>query len=288
MQTKKSYSGTITPGSTSTRQVSYGDSTTASNYANKTDFFNQTIADFLRDECGVDAAYEARNGSTAKFLWIYDVPFLFLIPTAYYGFYGPYSGTAIQAAGTSSSSITKVFNASTSGEYSFSLIFTGNPSTAFALRINGYNGISATYDYRFMKATNAATGGKAVVWVYGNGLSTAALTTTNANGIDLNDDGTMDRDSFSTDTINARVGLSSKAINKTANPGKFPLVPVMAGIWQLQGVYCHLVGYGLPVALDATVENQTEVRIGNRGFIVTCLDEFAAGYLNMGLIEVTD
>ena len=284
MQVTKSYSGTITPGSTSNRQISYGNTATASHYANKTDFFNQAIADFLRGECGVDAAYEARESSTEKFLWIYGVPFLFLIATYAYVPYGPYNGTAIQSTGTAN---TPVFLSASSGDYSFSLVFTGNPKTAFALRIKNRNGaLNNTYDFRFMKATNVATGGKATLWLYGNSVTATAFTTQNLNGIDLNADGTMKESSFSTDTINFCVGIFSKAVNKAESPRKFPLVPVMAGIWQIPGVYCHLVGYGLPAALGADVENQTEVDIAGRRFIVTSLDAFAAGYLNMGLIEV--
>lgn len=280
MQVTKAYSGETTPGTSAARQISYGITNTSVVYGGKTDFLNQTIADFLHDECGVNATYEVRNGSTEKFLWINGVPFLFAVIGTYSHFYGPYSIVAVSAVANT------LFSATASGVYSFSLMFTGNPETSFVLRFKNYNGSILTCPFCFMKAENVVNGKGVLVWRANNTISGFAATS--ANGIDLNVDGTMDETSFSSTATNYFPVLQSKASNKAADPDKIPLVPLMVGVWQIPGVYCHLANWNIPAAMTMTTENQTEFSISGRRFISTTTDTLATTYINMGLIEVTD
>lgn len=297
MQVSKVYSGTLeNVGTTGTRQVSYGLDTTITTYPAKADFINQSIADFLHDECGVDAAYEARGSSTEKFLWVYGVPFLYAMPTAssnFFNLYGPKYATAL-ATGSTTTTVTNYsafFSAASSGLYSFTLYFTGNPKTGFALRVRGYlttASISTSFTVRFVKATHVGSGVDATVWMYGNPSIASNGTFGFTNGVSLNEDGIMDESSFSSATISYQPSLMSKAINKTSSPGKFPLIPMMVGVWRLSGVYYYLTGYGIIPPVAASSVNQTEVEIGGRRLIVTTPEILTAGYINIGLIEVDD
>lgn len=284
MQVLKSYSGEIDVGSTANRLVSYGAAVTVSLYTNKVDFLNQTIASFLHDTCGVDAAYEIRAGSTEKFLWIYDVPFLFTNPN-YMLFYGPFSGNVLIG---NSSSHPGVFSGPAAGVYSFSLVFTGNPETGFALRFMPYNvkTINANLIFCFFKAKNTASGGNSVVWKLGTTVTNGLVGGTN--GIDLDESGNPIQSSYSTATVQYLPYLFSKVTNKAAVPDKLPLVPIMVGIWKLTGMYCLPNGYNLPTPLGVTSENQTEISISGRKFIVTIpsINNTTSGVLNMGLVEV--
>ncbi len=285
MQVIRAFSGTLPAvGSAAARPFSFGMTNTASMYTNKVDFVNQTIADFLHDDCGVDAVYEARDGSTHRFLWICDVPFFFSMASNVNVFtvYGPYSTTALGQTFS-------LFSGAAAGAYSFSLAFTGNPATGFALRFKVYNATSIQTNilFRFMKATNLCNGKQSLVWVYGND-ATIANTIPNANGIDLNEDGSMDRDGFSSTVVAYHPSLNAKTANKLGAQGKFPLVPMLIGIWKPEGIYCHIRGFDLPEALSISTEIQTELMISGRRFINTVAESPRAGFINMGLVEVKE
>ena len=286
MQISKSYSGTLpSVGSTSNRTYIFGVASTATVYQVKLDFINQTIADFLHDECGVDAAYEVRYGDTNKWLWMNGVPFLFVLRSNSSGVWlsVPYD----TSAPTSNYSIS-VFSGKSSGIYSFSLLFAGNPRTGFSLRFKAYNSAAvAPTGFRFMKAKNVANGKDAMVFVYGNPSINTPGVGGNANGIDLNEDGTIDPASFSGVYISYLFSLYGKDVNKNSAKGKFPLVPMMAGIWQLTGIYCHIRGFGIPAAQSCTTEMQTEIEISGRRFLNTVAEAAGGSYINIGLIEVT-
>lgn len=284
MQITKAFSGTLADvGSTSSRRYSFGYASTVTAYWNRVDFINQTIADFLRDDCGVDAAYEARQGDENKFLWIHGVPFLYYAPYNYerWRVWPPFGGTA-----SSASSYVALFSSYNSGAYSFSLVFTGNPRGAFSLRFKQYNSTSVTSSSmaRYIRAKNLLTGGDSLVWAFDSGTSNLG----NCNGIDRKSDGTLDADSFSTAAITYLPSADAKPVNKTSGGGRFPLIPLLFGIWKPLGVYCHIRGFDLPAAMAASVENQTEIEISGRRFINTTSESLSSGYINIGLVEVTD
>lgn len=290
MQISKSYSGTMDNlGSTSARQVSYGVTTTETTYWNRNDFINQTIADFLHNDCGVDAFYEVREGSNNKFLWIYGVPFLFSQTTIttssvqYSRFYGPLYGTALSYVSS------RLFSAATTAIYKFSLCFCGDPNNGFSLRFKMYNSTSLTNEFKFVfcKAKNMLTEKESVVFLFGN-PAPASATISNCNGIDKNEDGSLDDENFSNATILYSPVLQTKNVIKTGGGGKFPLVPINFGIWKSTGFYLHPIGFDLPSALGSSIEAQTEVSISGRRFIVTTRDSPSSSYINAGLIEVSD
>lgn len=284
MQITKAFSGTLDDvGSTSSRQYSFGHASTLTGYWNRIDFINQTIADFLSRDCGVDAVYEARQGNDNKFLWINGVPFLYysLSSNERWVIAPPFGG-----ATSSTSSYVALFGGNNSGTYSFSLVFTGNPKGAFSLRFKGYNATSVTSSSmaRYIKAKNLLTGGNSAVWVFDSGTANFG----NCNGVDLNEDGTLKEDSFSTAIITYLPSISAKLVNKTSGGGHFPLVPLLFGIWRPLGVYCHIRGFELPAAMTAGTENQTEIEISGRRFVNTTPESLTSGYINIGLIEVND
>lgn len=288
MQLIKTYEGVLDPvGATGVRPSSYGVAGNVTVYPAKVDFINRLIADFLKNDCGVNAAYEMRGGDTASFLWVNGAPFLFAPPTAsvnYFNFYGPfYAPALVTGSGTS------FFVRATAGDYSFRLAFAGNPKTGFALRATPYyatNSFAATLCFRFARATNLLNGRDALVWVYNNTVTNTIVS--DANGIDLLEDGSMDAGSFSSPAITYLPSLNGKAVNKTSAAGKFPLAPLLIGPWKLSGIYQHVRGFGLPSALGSHVDAQCEVEISGRRFINTTYESVAAGYINLGLIEVDD
>lgn len=291
MQVTRSYAGTLADvGTTSARQLSFGAAGTQTAYWNKIDFINQTIADFLKNDCGVDVAYEIRDGATVKFLWIYDVPFLFSGSSSTNSFYlyGPYNTTSIAGTSANVPTFFGAYSGTNIGVYSFSLIFCGNPETGFALRFKTYNSsaVKSATCFRFMRAKNTLTGGNAVVWCWGDATAAYGVEN-NANGIDLDENGEMIESSYSTAVISYLFSLNGKAANKDSSGGKVALVPLMIGVWQVPGIYCHIRGLNLTVATTLTTEIQTEIEISGRRFLQTVNENAASGYINMGLIEVT-
>lgn len=284
MQITKGFSGTLADvGSTSSRRYSFGYASTVTTYLNRVDFINQVIADFLHNDCGVDAAYEARYGEENKFLWINGVPFLYYTNSSQERWYvaPPFGGST-----SSTSSYVALFRSYNSGVYSFSLMFTGNPNGAFSLRFKPYDSTSVTSSSmaRYIKAKNLLTNRDSLVWVFDSGTANLG----NCNGIDRKSDGSPDADSFSTASITYLPSISAKPVNKTSGEGRFPLVPLLFGIWRPLDVYCHIRGFDLPAAMAANVENQTEIEISGRRFINTTSESLGSGYINIGLIEVTD
>lgn len=307
MQISKEYAGNIDAvGSSSARQVSYGATGTVTTYQNRVDFVNQTIADFLSEECGVDAAYEVRTGSDVKFLWIFGVSFLFSPASSsnyHFGFFGPFNENALNPGalnnsnGTTSGSVnyhlssySKLFPSNTTGtDYNFTLYFDGDPGKGFVLRIKiGTSNISNGFFFAFMKAKNIINGKNAVVWKYGNGGDSYSSGHW-VNGIDINADGTMDQNSSSTTAISAYYPcLLSRTVDKTSNLGKMPLVPVQFGIYEAVNMYQRPIGFDLPIAMTTVTETQAVIEVSGRKFLVTCSDNSDYTCINLGLIEVPD
>lgn len=303
MQVTKSYAGTVAlESSTASRALSYGTTATTNVYPSKVNTVNNIIANFLSSECGVDAWYGAKSGSADSFLWIYGVPFLFNIlgNTSYAAFYGPLSGNALLngSDGTSSNvgynrGLSKLFNGET-GTYSFSLIFAGNPNNGFSLRFKTYgsNSISQYFMFRFMKGSNLINGLNAVVWsatsIYSNGSPDIATPLLGGmNGIDLNANGTIKEDSFSTATLSYDPLLHTKAVHKTSNGGALPLLPLRVGPYRMNGIYYRPAGFNLPNSASVTSEIQAEITVSGRSFLITNTDSIGLTHINMGLIETT-
>ena len=299
MQISKSYSGTVeSPAVTSSRDISWGVTSKQNLYTNLVDFVNQTVAAFLHNDCGVDAVYEVREGSDYKFLWIYHVPFLFA-PAArssypMTNFCGPLSAVILSTGQYNNATwYSKLFagipTAANGGSYAFGLIFSGNPNTGFMLRIKTYPGtaISSVFSFCFARARNLLNEKDAVVWKYRPYTNASPYFNECMNGVDLEEDDSMDVESFSTNVAVFSHILDTKKVLRTSNPGKLPLVPmVVGGIWQLAGVFQRPANFNLPVANTATVEQQTEIQIAGRKFIVASNDISNANMMNFGLIEV--
>lgn len=301
MQITKSYEGTVTlEAATEAREYSYGYNRTINVYPSKVDTINEIIAGFLRSECGVNAYYETRTGSDYPFLWIYNVPFLFNIPGAerYVVFYPPLgsAGTTSSTVSSTSSTTTQTNLFFTDGvRYSFGLVFCGNSNTGFSLRFK-FTSVSTNLVFRFMKCENIINGTDAVMWsstnVYADGTSTlpsggsGVSAVGGMNGIDL-DDGSINKDSFSTAAMIYDPRLHTKAVHRTSNDGALPLVPLLIGPYRANGIYLRPRGFNLLNAHSLGTEVQAEVTIGGRSFLITNSDGISPMLINMGLIETT-
>lgn len=305
MQLRKYYNGSISAlGSTRARTYSYGNTRTISQYDNKTDFINQTIADFLHDDCGVDATYEIRQGSTEKFLWIYGVPFLFsensISGTSLTGIncYGPTIGN-ISVQSLSYTQRIYIFASPSNVLYNFSLVFAGNPKNGFCLRFSPYNSTSivANTNLIFVKTKNILNNKDSVVFNYPAQSFTVPGPIKNCYFVDINDDGSPDLVNTS---FSYMIGYFPHLLSLPNNlsfdfsDNKFPLVPIMFGYCKANGIYCVPTGFGLPAAQSGTIEVQPEIEIAGRKFIVTSIDgnngsaSNGAIYINLGLIDVTE
>ncbi len=286
MQVTKAYAGTLVGSNvSSSRPTQFGNTKNLAGYWDKIDFINQTIADFLKKECGVEAAYESRHGEANKYLWIYGAPFLFYqysTSSTSFNFAGPYTSSfSVNVPGVSGYTSLSFYSAAAARDYSFSIVFTGNPKTGFTLRFINYNAKVPNNGYyvSFIKAKNLLNQKDSVVWK-AVGLKTCY-------GIDLNEDGMPDKESMPAAVLNFENRAYTEAANKAVSGGNFPLIPMRFGIWKPEGFYLFPDKFGVPAALGANTEMQTEIEISGRKFINTVPETTSYSYINLGLIEVT-
>jgi len=311
MQIKKSYSGSLDSlGSARARVIGLDTTVSMNQYDSKTDFVNQTIADFLHDDCGVDAKYDVGNGSTEKFLWIYGAPFLFIdsatsgTSITYCYCYGYLNNLTTNSQPVVLENPTNrrlaFFLSPTSLNYSFSLGFVGNPKNGFCLRVISYGTtVFSNFIPLFIKTTNILTGQNSMVYTSPNAVTAnnPASMLYNAFPVTFNSDGTIDHEhtnnQYPSGYIQA-IGTSQYTqSSKDLASGKFPLIPIMfGGIHKPNGIYMVPVGFGLPNALSFNIETQPEVTINGRKFILTSLpgasNSSGLAFISCGLIEVTD
>ena len=292
MQLMKRFTGSIgTLGSTAARPKSFGGTGTLAAYASRVDKINGIVADFLREDCGVDAVYQARSGSTGKFLWIWDAAFLFMPPASnnlYFAFYGPYYDTPLMGGSSTGTNTVHNFTffsgTATSVNYDFGLVFTGNSDSCFCLRPirTGENVPQLNGCIKFLKAQNPLNGRHSIVF--------APYTSRNGymRAVDILEDGSMDSKSAITVGTNYNELLFTSQADRDNNPGKLPLLPLNLLGREAVGVYHYPQHFGLPEAALNTTVNQVEVEIAGRRFIITDRDEYANGNICLGLIEVLD
>lgn len=294
MQVRKVYSGALEDVTeTVTRPYSFGMTATMQLNAAKTEFINQTIADFLSQDCGVDAAYEDRGSSGQKWLWIFGCPFLFTDPASTsnhkVGLYGPFSTVSL----TENFS----FELFSNKNYYAAFQFAGNPSTGFSLFAYGYNSSHLRSGFKVVKATNILNGRNALFYALGDQqtYSTSSgsqpappIMVANARCVDFDETGAPVKESIGTGMpympfIDTTAGMYS------ANSGKIPLVPIRVNLWELTGCYCSPRNWGLPSPYEVTAQLQVEFEIGGRRFISTTPNSGSlTNYINLGLIEVTE
>lgn len=298
MQIEQVYTGTLeSTTETVTRPYSYGVSTTTALYSAQTDTMNQTVADFLKGTCGVDAAYEDRGDTGYKWLWIFDVPFLFTHPTGSSPknnlLYGPYSKDPVSAGANFNTFDSK-------GNYSIRLRLFGDPDTAFALALfaNG-SASSGPGTYKFVKATNILTQGSAVFWALGDTITPSGSTPYSpqevafGNAIDFDAGGAFVEKSLVTQ-VPYRPYQYTSAGQYELNFDKIPLIPIRFVLWELKGCYCLPLQWGLPAPVSWNYPTQTEIEIAGRKFIVTVnsssnyYSNLSSNYINLGLLEVTE
>lgn len=319
MQVVKNYSGTINAGTSSAREYTYGQTSTTSIFTNVSDFICETIANFLHDDCGVEeAVYEAREGSNYKFLWIFNIPFLFYPVSGGSGssayrctnFYSPFSmGYCNGKSGYSSTSyastlLSAALTANTDVDYGFGLYFDGNPKSAFSLRFSIYGAStpSAYFHFNFVKCKNVLSGKDSIIWTFvtnNNGSSSSAWSaSTRTIALDLNENGTIDTDSGETGLEEKHTVTVCSTGMKTKNPGKFPLIPVTFGsIYISNDLYLVPYNFGIPSTESVTKAIIPTVTIANKEFIVSSMvsstqssnasNEKSYNYIGLGLIDTT-
>lgn len=309
MQKIKKVQGRLTSIGTKTinRYVSYKNANSGmSCYTNKINLINQSIADFLSQDCGVDAAYEKRgptsSGADQNFLFIYGVPFMFFTGDAenVIKVYGPYDQTITETL----SSNKGFFESATSPDYDFSIIFNGNPKTSFFIRFIPYgdSALSSTIVCRFMRGKNILNKKDGLVWFFGqtqgDNISRTTYTPVATGqavkkiwGVDtdlLDDKNFISENSFTANYREMVIAQSFDPVDYTNNPDKFPLIPVYVGPWELVGAYLHPTSFNIPGALALGVANQTEIEVAGRRFMITCDTSYSNSRANMGMIELAD
>ncbi len=96
-----------------------------------------------------------------------------------------------------------------------------------------------------------------------------------------------DKESMPAAVLNFENRAYTEAANKAVSGGNFPLIPMRFGIWKPEGFYLFPDKFGVPAALGANTEMQTEIEISGRKFINTVPETTSYSYINLGLIEVT-
>lgn len=301
MQKSKTFVGSIGAYNTSTsRPYIYGLTSTDSMSIIATDFLCSTIADFLANDCGVDAAYEVRSGDSNKWLWVYGMPFL---PNIKYNrtatatsISSPYGGSSNACFLYNGSST--IFNSYSTGDYNFTLYYYGNPEDVCVLYIKGNYGTSGTGRFCVLKTKNLVTGGSSVT----------ALNQNSSSGIyaayDLDTSGALVWDSSIaanaypkgyTNILNLQYPDASK------NSGKLPLVNMVLGIHYCEHAFLTPNADMVPAGVTIGTLVQPEFTVGDRTFInfanwgsaqntnaiSSVSSAFSSSYTNLGLVEVT-
>ena len=299
MQVKKSYLGTIENlGTTNSRLRMIDATNSVGQYGIITDFVNQTIANFLHDECGIDARYGIGEGSTEKFLWIFGAPFLFYA-------YGV-SGTSMgywECAGYCNSGgryvplITNMdkklsfFKTPTSGDYSFSLVYLGNATEGY-LRFQSYNSSYPSCGMLIAKTKNILRDKDSMIYSCYTTSGSSNGIIRNIGTVTFNKDGSIDKQHTNnyglTGYYQQLLTPIPQESSKQLADGNFPLVPIIFGVHKPTNMYCIPTGFNL-TAQSISAEAQTEITIGDRTFAVTAPDSnITAGsqsYLCCGLLE---
>lgn len=319
MQVVKNYSGTINAGTSSTRHLYVGSTANSSVYASVVDFINETIADFLHNDCGVEeCVYEIRESDPYKFLWIFNVPFLFYPTNGGSGtstwrstvFQSPfnmgYSNGKSGYATTSYAStlLSAALTANIDVNYDFDLYFDGNPKSAFSLRFKNYGASvpSLYFHFNFVKCKNVLSGKNSVVWSYVSNNNSTSSSSWAANmvinAIDINEDGTVDADSGERSLAEKHTITICATTMRQKNPGKFPLIPVTFGsIYVAYDLYLIPYAFGLPVSAGCNTVIIPTVTIADKEFIISSYisstmssnvaNEMLYNYIGLGLIDTT-
>ncbi len=293
MQVQQTYSGTLESASENiTRPYSYGMTATMQLNAAKTELLNQTVAGFLSENCGVEAAYEDRDASGQKWLWIFGCPFLFACPASANtraDIYGPFSTVSLTAD--------VVLTAFSGNGYYLILRFFGDPSRAFSLVALGYSSSQLKNGFKVVKSRNILNGRKALFYALGDRVTNTSSSSSQpapppmvagARCVDFDEAGAV---------VAASIGenmpymplLDTTAQMYNANSDKIPLVPIRVNLWELEGCYCYPRNWGLPAAYNMAVQTQAEFEVGGRRFITTTPDSGGlSNFINLGLLEVTE
>ena len=310
MQIFRQYTGEVIGTETAARPTCYGATGTYMCIEARREFFNQSIADFLHDDCGVDAAYEIRGGDTLKYLWINNVPFIFQFTSAstFYLLYSPYNSNAnyLIMGNSSAESAYYVFESQASGNYNFGLSFVGTPDN-FVFRIRPYNNSWYNSYYTcltFIRGESLLTGKSVSMWSKGNAFYTSSSGTKSNGegkpmfGVEINDDGTPDWENFAFKGSSSLFAvhyiplLSSIASVYNTGPSKIPLVPVVIGPWKTKGLYLYpSTCPTVPSAVQINTEIQTEFETADGRRFINLVFPFNSAsisyYANIGMIEVT-
>ena len=303
MQKSKTFSGSIGAYNTATsRPTVYGlTANTSGVSAIATDFLLGTIADFLANDCGVDAAYEVRSGNAYKWLWVYGLPVFTYFqttstgPTTVMGPFGyNYNTTAYPLGGSVS-----LFETYSNGNYNFTLYYYGNPDDVCVLYVkNNLSTSVGTLRLCVLKTKNMITGGNSVTAVSQYQNSGAY------NSYDLDENGALVWDNSISQFAYAK-GFSNiinlQYTDATKNAGKLPLVNMTFGIHYCEHAFLTPNSDMVPVGVTIGTLVQPEFTVGGRTFI-----NFAnwgsanntnainssygapnSNYTNLGLVEVT-
>lgn len=304
MQKSKTYTGSIGDYKTAgdiKRPYTYGATGTISCSEKATDFFLSTVADFLKNDCGVDAAYEVRPGNEYKWLWIYGCPvFAYIISTATaigYKCYAPFSQLATTSLSPWGLGNGYIFSSNTTGAYNFTLYYYGNPEDVCVLYLkNNLSTSESKTRLVVLKTVNILNDAPSVTLVgqdYNNPIYCA---------YDLDESGNL---IFDTE-ISAYPYykgfsniLNAQKADIGANPGKLPLVHILFGVHYCKHMFLAPNADMIPRGGNAGTLVMPEIKMGTRTFLNlaywgstnnvasnnSTIYAGNTGYFNLGLVE---
>lgn len=274
----------ISETSTSTTRPIRVGSSAATNYLIVSDLWNETVATFLA-ECGVNAAFEVREGSEYPFLWIDDFPYLLTRGTA--------SDQTLRCHTPGNISLKiNIFDGGVITKVrTMGLVFNGNPKGWFTLRF---------FDENFTESSGFVGFGITQSMVSLRKYSVISLLVSNTNKDVIsypNESGSHYISEYmSIDREVSELDISSVSVApefiKSDFGIKFPLIPitsVLSGVTLVDiGRYRYVNAQNLPSYKNWDILYQPEFELGGRKFWLSSRSLDAPDQFSLGLVALDD
>lgn len=274
------------------------------------DGLGNIVEEFLTNDCHVKNIVRIPTLSTAittqsvNAVCIFGIPITFIMTASTSSNYSAQYRVALpDGIGFEGSAIT--ISATMTGapgyiDYDFYLVFTGNPESAFTLRVVPYNanggGTTATSELFVAKAHNIATKQEMTAFAY---RATSGGTIGTVHYANIKDDDTygklIDMNTYShSNTVSIAPVLETTANDLALTENQIPLIHLKANNILFDGLYQTPRNFGLPETSQNNVIIQPEFKTGGKKFIQTANAAGNSGTygvsqpIGIGLIDVTN
>lgn len=263
------------------------------------------VEKFLKNDCGVNVRRiqsHPTSAGTISCVVIFGVPISFVpVASATKDYTMQYKVGFPMGNGFELPTSTPALSSGQSGApstvpYKFSLVFTGNPESAFVLRLVNY-GASATNTMELFiaKGVNLVSERDAVVFSYAISSTGKLGSVHYANLKDTDDGQLIDLDTYSySDTVTLSPVLETTEADAEAVGNRIPLIHNAVKFISMNDVYVTPRNFGLPTPATNTVISQPEFIVGDRKFIQTANSTGAVGSnsvsapIGVGMIDVSN